>query len=222
MTGVLAEVPAVQWREWLQADYARRLIPWSDIQAQMPLLHDAASTRTRPAIAELGTRTGQSTSALLAGASETGGHVWSVDPGEVTVPSWWAETGLWSFLPADDMSADATRWVPRRLDVLFIDTSHLYGHTMDELHEYVPRVRPGGIVLCHDVELARDDEIMRDKVRGDAWLTAAASGPQYPVAAALDDYCAETGLTWTRQDVPAVRIPDKPFYGLGTIAIPGA
>jgi len=213
---------ALAWHRELEAEYAARLAEWSDIAEQMPLLYAAARGYARPVIAELGTRTGQSTAALLAGASASGGHVWSVDCGPVTVPSWWITTGLWSFLPADDLSDEAARWLPAELDILFIDTSHLYERTLDELHWYAPRVRPGGTVFCHDPELRRDDPVMDDPVTGDQWLRAAAAGPEYPVAAALDTYCAETGLTWERQVQQHTPVAYQPFYGLGTIRIPVA
>lgn len=207
------------WRELKFAvEYASRLETWSDMREQMPLLYDAARGYTRPVIAELGTRTGQSTIALLAGAAVSGGHVWSVDSGLVTVPDWWITTGLWSFLAADDLSEDAARWLPAELDILFIDTIHTYWHTLDELHWYVPRVRPGGLVLCHDVELRRDN----DEAMGIEWVRATAAGPEYPVAAALDAYCAEAGLTWTRQSDRPDPAPGVPFYGLGTITIPAS
>lgn len=207
------------WAAELDAEYARRVADWSDIQEQMPLLRNAALRYVKPAIAEFGVRTGQSTAALLAGAAASGGHVWSVDCGMVAVPYWWFETRMWSFRSDDDMSDATAAWLPPELDILFIDTSHAYEHTLAELRRYVPRVRPGGTVFCHDVELARDDESMLDPVTGDAWLAEAADGPQYPVAAALDVFCAETGLSWVRQEgQPASH--GEPFYGLGTIMIP--
>ena len=78
----------------------------------------------------------------------------SVDPGTCTGE--WEGTGLWSFLAADDMSDEAAAWLPGELDILFIDSSHLYDHTLAELRKYVPRVRPGGLVLCHDTWLRWD------------------------------------------------------------------
>jgi predicted O-methyltransferase YrrM len=209
------EAPGTRWARLLEEDYLSRLAYWSDIREQLPLLYAAAASYDAPEIAELGTRTGHSTSALLAGAAETGGHVWSVDPGMVVVPPWWEETGLWSFLHEDDMSEQAAAWVPAELDILFIDTSHTYDHTLAELRRYVPRVLPGGTVLCHDPELRHDDTIM-----GGDWVNANLAGPEYPVAAALDAYCAEAGLAWERQSDRAGADLSQPFYGLGTLLIP--
>ena len=197
----------------LEDGYAKRLYgPWSDALEQLPLLRDAARSYWRPAIAELGTRTGESTSAFLAGAAASGGHVWSVDYGPATEE--WLDNGLWSFLAADDMSEQAAAWLPGELDILFIDTSHLYGHTLAELRKYAPRVRPGGLVLCHDTGISRKFIVGYGELR-------AAGGPEWPVAAALDAYCAETGLAWTAQVRPAdPPYPERQFSGLGTIRIP--
>lgn len=208
-----AEDSAAMRRLWdLEDVYQSRLVPWSDIQEQMPLLRDAARRYSRPVIGELGSRSGESTSALLSGAAATGGHVWSIDCGPTNTQ--WATSGLWSFLPADDMSANALAWMPAELDVLFIDTSHRYDHTLAELRAYAPRVKPGGVILMHDVELTIGQMIQY----GEPGAADDADGPEYPVAAALDVYCKETGLSWTRQHRSATPPePSRTFFGLGTI-----
>ena len=210
------DTAALKWHRMLEHDYKLRLSAWSDMQEQAHLLRDAARQYYRPVIAELGTRTGESTSALLAGASASGGHVFSVDIDPVEPSEWWERTGLWKFLAADDMGVKASQFIPDKLDVLFIDTSHYYDHTLAELHKYVPRVKPGGIVLCHDTELRHNDPIM-----GIEWMLRADYEPVFPVAAALDKFCDETGLTWEAQTERPAPVQGRPFYGLGTIRIPG-
>jgi hypothetical protein len=207
---------ALRWHHGLESEYGTRLERWSDIVEQMPLLRGAARRYDRPVIAELGTRWGESTSALLAGASASGGHVHSVDQGPIDVPAWWVKTGRWDFLYADDLSDKAQDFIPAELDVLFIDTSHRYAHTLDELRTYGPRVRPGGMILMHDVELT----IGQMLAYGEPGAGEDATGPEYPVAAALDVYCRDTGLSWTRQSERPNPAADRPFYGLGTIVIP--
>lgn len=218
----MAEGMTIPYHRELEEDYRARMACWSDIQEQMPLLRAAARRYVKPVIAELGTRWGQSASALLAGAAATGGHVWSVDPGPITaedgigVSPWWHQTGLWSFLGADDLSEETARWLPVELDILFIDTTHRYAHTLAELRRYVPRVKPGGMVLMHDVELT----IWQMLSYGEPGAVEDVGGPEYPVAAALTAFCAETGLTWTRQTERPAPAAGMPFYGLGTIEIP--
>ncbi len=210
------DTAALKWHRLFDADYKLRLTVWSDIQEQAHLIRDAVRQYWRPVIAELGTRTGESTSMLLAAASACGGHVHSVDIGPVRPSNWWEQTGRWDFLSADDMSDMAAQFIPDKLDVLFIDTSHTYEHTLAELRQYAPRVRPGGTILMHDPELRNNDPIM-----GWEWVQNAPNAPEFPVAAAIDKYCAEANLTWERQVDRPAPAPGRPFYGLGTIRIPG-
>lgn len=128
-------------------------------------------------VLELGVRTGMSTSAFLAAAELVSGHVWSVDIEQPKVPAHWAESGLWTLTVADDLGDVGD--VPGLddiedlvFDVLFIDTSHSFEHTLAELDRFVPLVVPGGRVLLHD-------SVMFPGVRQ-----------------ALDAWCPQTGLSW--------------------------
>lgn len=134
----------------LATEYRNRAVlgmPYNDIRDQMPVLY--AWARRAAKVIELGVRTGNSTSAFLA-ALEGRGELWSVDVNPPLVPDYWLDLPNWHFLQADDISAQALDFCPDRVDVLFIDTSHYYEHTMAELKMYVPKVRPGGVVLLHD------------------------------------------------------------------------
>ena len=81
-----------------------------------------------------------------------------------------------------------TEWPPDfRVDVLFIDSSHVLGATVAELYRFVPKVAAGGVVLLHDTE----------------WLPPGKDGvytmtrePRGPVTVALHTYCAETKREW--------------------------
>lgn len=143
-------------------------------------------------------RTGNSTAAFLAGLETHGyGQLWSIDINTPEVPEEWHESRFWNFLKADSTSFKAADWAPKQIEVLFNDASHEYSKTLAELRMWVPRVRPGGVVLMHDTE----------------WLPPASSGhpPQdTPVGQALNDFCAETGLEWR----------NKPgCYGLGILRV---
>jgi predicted O-methyltransferase YrrM len=156
----------------LQAQYRERAGLETDIRAQLPVLY--AHARHAETVIELGVRGGNSTAALLAGCERGGGRLWSVDVEQPRVPAEWHQVPFWRLLVADDVSAEAAAFCPAGADVLFIDTSHAYDHTLAELRLYVPKVRPGGIVLLHDTDRL-----------------------EWPgVGAALDDYCAETGADW--------------------------
>jgi cephalosporin hydroxylase len=176
------------YEEWRQQ--------WTDLGAHLPRLYDFTTAYAEPIVIELGVRDGVSTMAFLRGVSEVGGHVHSADTRHPQVPIWLADTGLWTFHVGDDLSVPILDALPERADIVFIDTSHYYDHTLAELRTYVPRVKRGGLVLCHDTEL----EVPPD------W-----PGIHYPVRNALDHFCAETGRTW-------VNIPGD--SGLGVIRIP--
>ncbi len=185
----------------LYSGYQDRLSRWSDIQEYLSFLYEQARSRPGVRVLELGCRTGNSTLAFLAGAESSGGHVWSVDPadcdGNPEGMKPWRRTSLWTFIRGSDMDDEIRAQLPTEVDVLFIDTSHEYEHTLAELRAYVPMVVPGGIVLCHDTNLF-------------GWPGYEPPGKLPPVQQALDEYCAETRLEWRNL---------AGEYGLGVIAI---
>lgn len=178
--------------------------PQSDIRGHLKTLHQAAASRPRVAVIELGVRSGQSTRALLAGAIRAGGQVWSCDIARPRVPQVLWSCEQWHFLQADDLGSDALGYLPRQCDVLFLDAHsdtwtpvRIRWHLMAELRAYAPRVRPGGVILAHDTQWQPPDTDLGEPAGG--------------VARALDDWCAEAGLSW--ENHPG-------YYGLGEIRIP--
>jgi predicted O-methyltransferase YrrM len=161
----------------IRDEYAMRLTLWSDIQDHLPRLHAEASIGDCVVI-ELGVRGGNSTAAFLAAVDEFGGHVHGCDIRRPGVP--WANHPQWTFYEGDDL--ELADQLPDGVDVLFIDTSHFYDQTCAELEMYVPKVKPGGVVLLHDTELKYPE--------GRPW-----DDPPYPVRLAVDLYCGEHGLT---------------------------
>jgi predicted O-methyltransferase YrrM len=157
----------------VQEDYRARAASDHDIKAQMPVLY-AWARQPGARIIELGVRGGNSTAALLAGIGHGGGELWSVDIAEPEVPAHWRGLARWHLLVADDQSPEAVAFCPEAVDLLFIDTSHFYGHTLAELRLYVPKVVPGGVVLLHDTDRREWPDVSR----------------------ALDDYCAANALDW--------------------------
>ena len=65
--------------------YLDRLSRGSDITEYLPFLYEQARSREGVRVLEFGTRKGNSTLAFLAGAEESGGHVWSNDIGNVAL-----------------------------------------------------------------------------------------------------------------------------------------
>ena len=178
----------------LGAEYRRRIAEDNDIRMQMPVLY-AWAHLPGVQIIELGTRSGNSTCAFLAGIehADADGALWSVDIEPPQVPGEWHDYQFWHMLVADDVTPYAIGWCPDDADVLFIDTSHLYEPTLAELRAYVPKVRPGGVVLVHDTDTPGTDI---------AW-------PDVPRV--LDDFCKESALSWYNH---------RGWNGLGVIEVP--
>lgn len=183
------------------AEFRRRLAgPWTDIQDHLQFLHQVARSYPHAAVIELGVRSGESTAAFLSAAAFVDGHVWSCDIDPPQVPEQWLANPRWVFVQADSVSPVALAALPEQADVVFIDTSHDYGQTLAELAAYVPRVKPGGVVLLHDTQ----------------WMPPAISFPEPtgPVTDALNEYCDRNGLTWENR-----RSASPGGYGLGIIRI---
>jgi predicted O-methyltransferase YrrM len=165
-------------------EYHLRLGRWSDLGQHMRGLHDLALDYEDPTVVELGVREGASTIAFLDALTSVGGHLYSIDIDHPKVPIWWADTGLWTFLIGDDVSPAVIAEIPERIDILFIDSSHYYQQTIDELDAYAYRVRPGGLILLHDTELSVPP----------GW-----TGDPFPVRRALETWCPVNGFEWTNR-----------------------
>lgn len=152
----------------------------SDINEHLEYMHDLCVLRDATQVVELGVRTGVSTVAFLAAMDVTDGQVWSCDIAHPQVPESVANHPRWTCVVDDDL------WMVNEApecDVLFIDTSHDYQHTLDELRLYAPKVRDGGVILLHDTQLQHPDGV---------------SGPDFPVrVAALEWHAANPGWVWT-------------------------
>ncbi len=104
-------------------------------------------------IVELGTRNGSSTLALLEAARSIGGCVLSVDVEPcLEAKKKITEAGLnhiWRFVQAHDLELQPPV-LPDSIDLLFIDTSHLYAHTLAELNKYFMYLKNGSWIVMHD------------------------------------------------------------------------
>jgi predicted O-methyltransferase YrrM len=155
---------------------------------QFAMLKAFASDRENPVVIELGGGDGISTVMFLSG----GADVWSVDILDVRKD--WTEN--YHFLKADDLSLTAQEFLPSECDVLFIDSAHTRVHTLMELNLYGHRVRPGGVIVCHDTHFSQDGGELPE--------------PTGEVADALTEWCEANNLTWV--DYPG-------SFGLGVVKI---
>jgi len=149
----------------------------SDIKDHLPTLVDLVVEHDARHVVELGTRTGVSTIAFLYALEQTGGKLTSVDidrkPSIGDYPHWEFEQG-------DDLEVFASI---EPADIVFIDTSHDYRHTLRELNLYVNLVRRPGLIVLHDTELRNPIGV--------------APRPEWPVKRAVEEFCGDEGYKWT-------------------------
>jgi cephalosporin hydroxylase len=178
----------------------------SDVFEHLPTFVAAVEELKATKVIELGVRYGVSTIAWLY-ALEGVGHLWSVDCSfPVAAPD--SNTNLldpqgplgvcpwWTFMLGYDIWPEILDALPKKgVDIVFLDTNHVYEETLVELELYYPRVRSGGRMFLHDTDLA---------VTGNAVTPQ----PPYPVRTAMEEFCAEHKL----------RFSNNPnCSGLGTI-----
>ncbi len=133
------------------ARYMQHVFTQSDIQHHLPLLYSLA----RGNVVELGTRTGVSTTALLAGVEAHGGTVFSVDidPACAKVAEGHPQ---WVFYQGDSRAADELMGKQIGSDVRFslalVDTEHNVEQVTTELSRWAAYMQPGGTICIHDPE----------------------------------------------------------------------
>jgi len=102
-------------------------------------------------VLELGTAEGKSTVALLQAVQKIGGKVYSIDINPcLEAREAIRKYGLldhWIFIQENDLQME---W-KKNIDHLFIDTTHKFQQTINELKKYEPYVRDGGIITMHDI-----------------------------------------------------------------------
>lgn len=174
----------------LAAEYERLCQTPSDIYLHLPTFVALVEELDATHVLELGTRTGVSTVAWLH-ALDGRGRLTSVDLDPVPPIG---EHAHWRFVQGDDLDpAVVCQLEPA--DIVFIDTSHLYEHTLRELHTYRWLVKPGGVIVCHDTELPHPEG-------------SHPTDRAFPVKRAIQEFCAETGFDWRN---------DPRCWGLGVI-----
>ena len=121
--------------------YSTNLKLWSDIQDHLPLLKDSAHGDCM----EIGVRGDMSTSAILAGIEEKGGHLYSVDINHCPI---FHGHPQWTFINEDSHKPELI-WpkLPEKLELLFVDGDHTYEGCLRDLINYAPRAKK---VLVHD------------------------------------------------------------------------
>ena len=136
-------------------------------------------------LVELGVRGGASTFVLERVARLVGARLVSVDMDDCSrVCSW----NRWHFVQSDDIAFAkafpdwcAARQIQPCIDFLFIDTSHLFEHTVQEIDAWFPFLSDHARVAFHDTNIQKV-YLRRDGSRGAGWAN------QRGVIAALEKH----------------------------------
>ncbi|HEY1579826.1 MAG TPA: class I SAM-dependent methyltransferase [Terracidiphilus sp.] len=150
-----ARVPATASRDFrFVCDLAS--IP-SDINEHLELMFVETLLLRPRLILELGVRGGASTNIFQRAAAVSEARIISVDIAECSAVS---QYQLWEFVHSDDIEFAGRfsefcrrRDIPPCIDLLFIDTSHYYDHSAQEIEAWFPFLSPRGKVIFHDTNL---------------------------------------------------------------------
>jgi cephalosporin hydroxylase len=130
----------------------------NDIVDHLPTLFFECNATAPKLIVELGTRGGVSTQTLIACAKAHDAAMVSVD---IDNCSHIAEYSKWNFVHSDDLkfAKEFAEWcrskeLETKIDFLFIDTSHVYKHTVAEMAAWFPYLGEKCRVAFHDTNLS--------------------------------------------------------------------
>lgn len=144
----------------------------TDIADHLPTIFSEALQADPDTIVELGVRDGESTAVFEEVCGLTGADLVSVDIDEAEYESNYEDR---YFVQADDVefARQFKYWcedhaINPEIDVLFIDTSHLYEHTVEEIDSWFPHLTDNGVVLFHDTNLS-NVYCRKDRTLGTAW-----------------------------------------------------
>ena len=179
----------------LADEYDRLCNTPSDIHLHLPRFVELVESLDARHVIELGTRSGVSTIAFLHALAGTGGRLTSIDIDPA--PDLGATFDHWTFIQGDDMDPDVYSQL-EPADIIFIDTSHHYSHTVQELNVYRWLVKPGGVIVCHDTMLEHPN--------------GAPASPRFPVRRAVEEFVQDNQFQW-------VNFPD--CWGLAIIKVGG-
>ena len=126
----------------------------TDISSHLPTLVYEVVIQKPKLIVELGVRNGESTKAFLTATKITGARLLSIDVDDCSYVS---SDPKWLFYKGDDISfakkfksyAKKNK-IPSEIDILFIDTSHTYAHTLQEMKYWFSFLTKNAKVIFHD------------------------------------------------------------------------
>jgi len=145
-------------REAAETFRSADLWAWNSEPSVSEFLGELAA-RSRPKnVVELGCYVGWTSAHLALGlrAARSSGKLWSLDSNErylETARENLVRLGLADrveFVAGLSLDANVLNRLPREIDLLFLDTSHDYEATRQEIAAYASRLTPGGMLVLHD------------------------------------------------------------------------
>lgn len=141
------------------AAYEQMLAAPSDIRGHLERFVTLVEQLDAQRVCELGVRTGVSTVAWLEGLRRTGGQLFAVDLSPCPI-----QHSQLTFIRGDDCDPAVVAQIPDELDLVFIDSSHMHGHTVKEIELYLPKLSMGGCLVFHDTAVERFDHHEPDEI----------------------------------------------------------
>jgi predicted O-methyltransferase YrrM len=136
---------------YMKAEFARSVE--GQVATQLMRLYRASKEISAPAILELGTQQGSSTTMFLQACEENDGQLVSVDIVDCSDVS---TSSRWTFVQSDSTDVDfilsKAPFLRDGIDVLYIDTLHTRTHVEKELTGWYPFMKEGSHIFFDDVD----------------------------------------------------------------------
>lgn len=137
----------------------------TDISSHLTTLYKRVLQQQPKLIVELGVRGGESSKVFALINEEIGSRSIGVDLDKCDYS--FVPNG--HFIQADDIKfAKKFSALKQEIDVLFIDTSHLYEHTRQEISSWFPFLSDHALVIFHDTNL-KSEYTRHNGTKGTAW-----------------------------------------------------
>ena len=125
----------------------------SDLMEHLKTIYLESVAMSPKLIVELGVRWGTSTFVFERVAKICNAKLVSIDIAPCANACNWDE---WVFIRGNDIEI-AKEWQYGKIDVLFVDTSHLYKHTKQEIKYFFPLLNKHALVMFHDINCGKWD-----------------------------------------------------------------
>jgi len=170
--GLMEIISGKSLKKYLGDIQNRAMVRKTDISDHLPMLFTESLNIESKLIVELGVGDGESTFVLERVANLWGSKLVSVDIDDRAEVSSFKDR---IFVQSDDISfaAEFPDWCRRRgfepvIDILFIDTSHLYDHTVAEIRAWFPYLASRCKVFFHDTNMS-EVFVRKDGSTGKGW-----------------------------------------------------